>query len=150
MANICWIIEKPREFQKNTALLTMPKPLTVWITINCGKFWKRWEYQTTWPTSWEKCLLIFTNSYLDLHSHLQWMKVLSTTSSPTDNIAWLINCCQSGECEIMPHSSLKLQFLGHQRVWASLNIYLPFICKFCKGIQTNHTDVKCWIVLSDC
>ena len=30
-----------------SALLTMPKPLTVWITINCGKFWKRWEYQTT-------------------------------------------------------------------------------------------------------
>ena len=25
----------------------------VWITINCGKFWKRWEYQTTWPASWE-------------------------------------------------------------------------------------------------
>ena len=36
-----------------SALLTMPKPLTVWITRNCGKFWKRWEYQTTWPTSWE-------------------------------------------------------------------------------------------------
>ena len=35
------------------ALLTMPKSLTVWITINCGKFWKRWEYQTTWPASWE-------------------------------------------------------------------------------------------------
>ena len=36
-----WIIEKAREFQKKTsisALLTMPKPLTVWITINCGKF----------------------------------------------------------------------------------------------------------------
>ena len=31
----------------------MPKPLTVWITINCGKFWKRWEYQTTLPASWE-------------------------------------------------------------------------------------------------
>ena len=40
IANICWTIEKAREFQKNiyTALLTMPKPLTVWITINCGKF----------------------------------------------------------------------------------------------------------------
>ena len=40
MANICWIIEKAREFQKNTisALLTMPKPLTVWIIIHCGKF----------------------------------------------------------------------------------------------------------------
>ena len=36
-----------------SALLTMPKPLTVWITINCGKFWKRWEYQTTWTASWE-------------------------------------------------------------------------------------------------
>jgi len=49
MANICWIMEKAREFQKTSisALLTMPKPLTVWITINCGKFFKRWEYQTT-------------------------------------------------------------------------------------------------------
>ena len=36
-----------------SALLTMPKPLTVWITINCWKFWKKWEYQTTWPASWE-------------------------------------------------------------------------------------------------
>ena len=35
------------------ALFIMPKPLTVWITINCGKFWKRWDYQTTWPASWE-------------------------------------------------------------------------------------------------
>ena len=45
IANICWIMEKAREFQKNIyfALLTMPKPLTVWITINCGKFWKRWD-----------------------------------------------------------------------------------------------------------
>ena len=40
IANILWIIEKAREFQKNiySALLTMPKPLTVWITINGGKF----------------------------------------------------------------------------------------------------------------
>ena len=36
----------------STSLLTMPKPLTVWITINCGKFLQRWEYQTTWPASW--------------------------------------------------------------------------------------------------
>ena len=36
-----------------SALLTMPKPLTVWITTKCGKFWKRLEYQTTWPTIWE-------------------------------------------------------------------------------------------------
>ena len=45
-ANICWIMEKAREFQKKTstsALLTMPKPLTVWITTNCGKSLKRWQ-----------------------------------------------------------------------------------------------------------
>ena len=49
IANIQWIIEKAREFQKNLCLflLTMPKPLIVWITTNCGKFFKRWEYQTT-------------------------------------------------------------------------------------------------------
>ena len=49
IANICWIIKKAREFQKMSisALLTMPKPLTVWITIDCGKLFKRWDYQTT-------------------------------------------------------------------------------------------------------
>ena len=41
-----------------SAFLTMPKPLTVWITINCGKFWRRWEYQTTWPASWEMCMQV--------------------------------------------------------------------------------------------
>ena len=46
IANIRWIIEKAREFQKKStsALLTTPKLLTVWITTNCGKFLKRWEY----------------------------------------------------------------------------------------------------------
>ena len=41
-----------------SALLTMPKPLTVWITIDYGKFWKRWEYQITWPASWEICMQV--------------------------------------------------------------------------------------------
>ena len=39
--------------QFSRSVVTMPKPLTVWITINCGKFWKTWEYQTTWPESRE-------------------------------------------------------------------------------------------------
>ena len=60
IANIHWIIEKAREFQKKStsALLTTPKPLTVWITTNCGKFFKRWEYQTTLPASWETCMQV--------------------------------------------------------------------------------------------
>ena len=52
---------KKQESSRKTsisALLTMPKPLTVVITKNCGKFWKRWEYQTTWPASWEICMQV--------------------------------------------------------------------------------------------
>ena len=47
---------KKQESSRKTSissLLTMSKPLTVWVKTNCGKFWKRWEYQTTWPASWE-------------------------------------------------------------------------------------------------
>ena len=60
IANIHWIIKKAREFQEKSAsaLLTMPKPLSVWITTNWGKFFKRWEYQITWPASWEICMQI--------------------------------------------------------------------------------------------
>ena len=49
IANICWIIKKAREFQKNInfCFTDYDKLLIVWITINCGKFFKRWEYQTT-------------------------------------------------------------------------------------------------------
>ena len=52
---------KKQESSRKTsisALLTMPNPLTAWIMINCGKFWKRWEYQTTWPASWKTCMQV--------------------------------------------------------------------------------------------
>ena len=58
IANIRWIIEKAREFPQKSALLTTPKPLTVWITTNYGKSLKRWEYQTTCPASWEICMRV--------------------------------------------------------------------------------------------
>ena len=47
IANIRWIIEKAREFQKNICFIDYAKALTVWITTNCGKFLQRREYQTT-------------------------------------------------------------------------------------------------------
>ena len=53
-----------------SALLTMPKPLTVWITRNCGKFWKRWEYQTTWPAFWETYMQV-RKQQLDLDMEQQ-------------------------------------------------------------------------------
>ena len=54
-ANIRWVMEKAREFQKNIyfCFIDYAKALTLWTTTNCGKFWKTWEYQTTWPASSE-------------------------------------------------------------------------------------------------
>ena len=52
-------LEKQESTRKtSTTFLTMTKPLTVWITANSGKFLKRWEYQTTWPASWEICMQV--------------------------------------------------------------------------------------------
>ena len=56
IANIRWIMEKATESQKNIYFFFIDwllKPLTVWMKINCGKFLKRWQYQTTLPISWE-------------------------------------------------------------------------------------------------
>ena len=52
---------KKHQSSKKTStsvLLTMPKPLTLWITANYGKFFKSWEFQTTWPASWEICMQV--------------------------------------------------------------------------------------------
>ena len=46
--------KKAKEFQKNVYFCFIDDAKGfVWITINCGKFWKRWEYKTTWPASWQ-------------------------------------------------------------------------------------------------
>ena len=47
IANLRWIIVRARELQKNLCFIDYAKPLTVWNTTNCGKFFKRWAYQTT-------------------------------------------------------------------------------------------------------
>jgi len=53
-----WKKQESSRKTSTSALLIMPKPLTVWITTNCGRFWKRWEYQTTVPASWEICMQV--------------------------------------------------------------------------------------------
>ena len=47
-----------------------PKPLAVWITMHCGKFWKSWEYQTTWPASWETYMQV-RKQELEMHMEQQ-------------------------------------------------------------------------------
>ena len=64
---------KKQESSRKTstsALLTMPKPLTVWITTNCGKFFKRREYQTTLPAFWEICMQLKKQVRWSWYSHL--------------------------------------------------------------------------------
>ena len=54
IANILWIIKKQESSRKNISFCFIDYAKAfVRIRINCGKFWKRWEYQTTWPASWE-------------------------------------------------------------------------------------------------
>ena len=60
IANICWSSKKQESSRKTSisALSTTPKPLTMWVTTNCGKFFKRWEYQMTLSPSWEICVQV--------------------------------------------------------------------------------------------
>ena len=59
IANIRWIIKKAREFQKNIyfCFIHYAKAFDC-VDHNCGKFFSRWEYQTTWPASWEICMQV--------------------------------------------------------------------------------------------
>ena len=72
IANIHWIIKKAREFQKNIyfILIDYAKAFDCVDHINCGKFWKRWEYQTIWPASWEICMQVRKQQLeLDMEKH---------------------------------------------------------------------------------
>ena len=60
IANIRWIMEKAREFQKNFyfCFIDYAKAFDCVDQNKCGKFWKSWEYKTTWPASWEICMQV--------------------------------------------------------------------------------------------
>ena len=76
IANICWIIEKAREFKKapTSDSLTTPRPLTVWITTNYGQFLKRRKYKTVLPVSWETCAGQET-TVRTRHRKMDWFKI---------------------------------------------------------------------------
>ena len=69
---------KKQESSRKTsisALLTISKPLTGWITTNCGIFWKRWEYQTTWPASWKTCMQVRKLTVRTGHGTTNWFQI---------------------------------------------------------------------------
>ena len=72
IVNIHWIIKKAGEFQKNIyfCFIDYTKAFDCVDHKNCGKFWKRWEYQTTWPASWETCMQVRKQQLeLDMEQH---------------------------------------------------------------------------------
>ena len=73
---------KQENTRKTSALLIMPKPLTVYITINCGKFFKRWENQTALPASWEICMQV-KKQQLELDTEQQIGKGVRQTVNVT-------------------------------------------------------------------
>ena len=92
-----------------SALLTMPKPLTMWITTNCGKFWKRWEYQVTLPASWETYMQLRKQLFkLDMEQQIssklrkEYVKVVYC--HPADLISR-----QSTSCEMLGWMKHKLE-----------------------------------------
>ena len=85
---------KKQESSRKTsisALLTMPKPLTVWISINCGTFWKRWEYQTTWPASWEICMQVKKQHFRTRHETIDWFQIGIVVCQGCILSPWLFN-----------------------------------------------------------
>ena len=110
---------KEQESSRKTsisALLTMPKPLTVWITINCGKFWKRWEYQTTWSASWEICMQV-RKQQLELDMEQQYIKAVYC------HPVYLIYM-QSTSCEMLDRikHKLKSRLLGEVLITSDMQM----------------------------
>ena len=107
-----------------SALLTMPKPLTVWITINCGKFFKRWEYQTSFLASWEICMQVMKQQLeTDME---QW-----TGSKSGEKCVKAVYChpayltyMQSTSWKILDWMKHKLESRLMGEIWITLNMQI--------------------------
>ena len=92
-----------------SAFLTMPKPLTVWITINSGKFWKRWEYQATWPASWETYMQVRKQQLeLDMEQQIDSKQEKEYVKAVYCHPAYL-TCMQSTSWEMLDWMKHKLE-----------------------------------------
>ena len=151
-ANIRWIIEKAREFQKNVYLCFIDyAKVFVWITTNCGKFFKRWEYQTTWPASWETCMQV-RKQQLELNMG-QW-----TGSKLGKEYLKAVYCypvyltyMQSTSCEMLGWVKHKPEsrFLGEISITSNTQ-RIPPLCKKWRGTKEpldegERREWKSWL-----
>ena len=131
IANICWITEKAREFQKNSTSvsLTMLKPLAVWITTNCGKFLERWKYQTALLVFWETCNLYAGQKAIvrSRHRTTDGFKIGKGVHQVCIFFTAYLTCMQSTSCEMpawMKHK-LESRLLGEISVTSDMQMIPP-------------------------
>ena len=87
--------------KSTSAFLSTPKPLAVCITINCGKFWKRWEYQTTWSAFWEIFMQVKKQQLeLDMEQKTSFKLGKEYVKAVYCHLAYL-TFMQSTSCEMM-------------------------------------------------
>ena len=112
-----------------------PKTLTVWITINCGKFLKRWKYQTTWPASWEICMQVKKQQ---LEPDME-QQTISTYGKEYDKAV----CChldyltymQSTSCEMPGWMKHKLESRLPEEI--SITSDMQMIPPLCQKVKRN-------------
>ena len=122
---------KKQESSRKTstsALLTMPKPLTVWMTVNCGKFLKRWQYQTTLPASWEICMQVKKQQLeLDMEQQTGSKSRKEYIKAVYCHPAYLTSM-QSTSCEMLDWMKHKLEsrLPGEISVTSDMEMHHPY------------------------
>ena len=113
IANVHWIIKKAREFQKNIdfCFINYAKTFNCVITTNCGKFFKRWEYQTTWSASWETCMQV-RKQQLELD--------MEQTGSKLGKEYVKAVCCHPAYLTFMQSTSWEMQDWNKQKLESRL------------------------------
>ena len=109
IANIHWKTQESSRKTSIFALLSMPKPLIVWITTNCGKFFKRWQCQTTWPASWEMYMQVKKQQLEPDMEQQTWSKSGKEYIKALYCHPACLTSMQSTSCEIMGWMKLKLE-----------------------------------------
>ena len=141
IASIRWIIEKAREFQENIyfCFIDYAKPLTVSITINCGKFWKRWEYQTTWPASWEICMQV-KKQQLELDMEQQTGSKLGKEYVKAAYLTYV----QSTSCEMLDWMRYELEsrLPGEISITSDMQMTPPLWQKVKRNLKSLLIKVK--------
>ena len=99
----------------SAALLTMPKPLTVWITTNCGKFLKTWEYQTTFSASWEIYMQVKKQVRIG-HGTIDWFQIGKDYVKVVYHHPAYLTYTQSTSCEMLVWMKHNLELIAGRNI----------------------------------